>query len=337
VRYLLPAAAAVLGLALLAGAGPAAGAQAARASASTAGQWDRAESIPGLPALNKGHAAGVGPVSCGAPGNCTAAGSYDSPGYGDPHPFLVTLVRGTWGRVQAVPGLAALNRGSDAGIASLSCRGRGDCTMAGSYTDKARHSQAFVATETGGRWGRALEVPGTAALNQGGGAGASAVSCTAPGDCTVAGSYTDKARHSLPFVVSQVRGRWGQAQSLPGAAALNDGAGTGINQVSCPSAGNCGAGGGYTVGQNISAAFVVSEVHGHWGQAQEVPGLAKLPGEYWAQVYSVSCGSAGSCVAGGLWSTDEGAQYPFLVSETGGRWGTAALVPGMAALGQDRA
>jgi len=39
--------------------------------------------------------------------------------------------------------------------------------------------QAWVASEAGGRWGRAEEVPGTAALNAGGNAAVTSVSCTA--------------------------------------------------------------------------------------------------------------------------------------------------------------
>ena len=43
-----------------------------------------------------------------------------------------------------------------------------------------------------------------------------------------------------------VAGRaWGTAEEVPGTAALNAGGNAGVNSVSCPSAGNCSAGGLY--------------------------------------------------------------------------------------------
>src|SRR5690348_5645058 len=42
---------------------------------------------------------------------------------------------GTWGRAQAVPGLAALNRGGDAQVSSVSCARAGECSAGGFYTD----------------------------------------------------------------------------------------------------------------------------------------------------------------------------------------------------------
>ena len=52
-----------------------------------------------------------------------------------------------WGTAQEVPGTAALNRGGQAGIASVSCASTGECSAGGSYTDNSVHSQAFVVSE----------------------------------------------------------------------------------------------------------------------------------------------------------------------------------------------
>jgi hypothetical protein len=43
----------------------------------------------------------------------------------------------------------------------------------------------------GGTWGTAIEVPGTAALHQGGYAFVSSVSCARAGNCSAGGSYAD--------------------------------------------------------------------------------------------------------------------------------------------------
>jgi hypothetical protein len=72
----------------------------------------------------------------------------------------------------------------------VSCAAPGDCSAGGDYGQSAKSEQAFVVTESDGRWGRAIEVPGSAALNVGGLAEVESVSCAAPGRCSAAGSYS---------------------------------------------------------------------------------------------------------------------------------------------------
>jgi hypothetical protein len=59
-------------------------------------------------------------------------------------------------------------------------------------------------TERNGRWERAVEVPGTAALNLGGHASVSAMSCPQPGRCAVGGSYTERHGYIHAFLDSQL-------------------------------------------------------------------------------------------------------------------------------------
>ncbi len=54
-------------------------------------------------------------------------------------------------------------------------------------------------------------------------------------------------------------GTWGQAEEVPGTAALNKAGGAQVNSVSCAPAGNCSAGGYYTDGSDHGQAFVVSQ------------------------------------------------------------------------------
>src|SRR5215468_10063916 len=77
---------------------------------------------------------------------------------------------GTWGTAIEVPGTAALNQGGNAQILSVSCASAGRCSAGGFYADSSGRWQALVAGETNGTWQAAIEVPGIAALNQGGGA-----------------------------------------------------------------------------------------------------------------------------------------------------------------------
>ena len=54
-----------------------------------------------------------------------------------------------------------------------------------------------------GTWSKAIEVPGTAALNAGGEAGINSLSCAAPGRCSAGGFYRDGRGNLHGFVVSE--------------------------------------------------------------------------------------------------------------------------------------
>src|SRR5215472_5207950 len=87
---------------------------------------------------------------------------------------------------------------------------------------------------SGGTWGEAIEVPGTAALNTGGYAAFGSVSCASAGNCSAGGDYIGSSGQQV-FVVSQVDGTWGKAIEVPGTAALNTGGHAVIASVSCAS------------------------------------------------------------------------------------------------------
>jgi len=190
VRCLLSAGAvAVFCVALLPGAGAAAAAthRAAAAPVTAGGTWGNAMKVPGLAALAKGGAV-LESVLCASPGNCSAGCSYTD-GAGHAQPFVVGQTHGKWGTALEVPGIAALNTG-DAAISSLSCGSVGNCSVGGSYTDGAGHSQVFVVNESNGTWGMAQEIPGSGALNPAGDAEVVSLSCGSAGNCAVVGRYS---------------------------------------------------------------------------------------------------------------------------------------------------
>jgi hypothetical protein len=301
------------------------------AVAVTPGTWRTAVQVPGTAALNKAGDAGIASVSCASPGNCSAGGFYATGSFlvKTLHAFAVSEVRGSWGRALEVPGTAALNTGGDAEINSVSCASAGNCGAGGFYTDRSGRAQAFVVSQVKGAWGKAIEVPGSAALNTGT-ARVTSVSCASAGNCSAVGFYTARSGNQ-GFVVSQVGGSWGKARQMP-SATLNSGGGGFIYSVSCASAGNCSAGGIYTDKAARTQAFVVSQVRGSWGKAIEVPGTAALNVGGAAIIDSVSCKSAGNCGAGGYYADKSGKARPFVVSEVRGVWRKAAQVPGVAAL-----
>jgi hypothetical protein len=120
---------------------------------------------------------------------------------------------------------------------------------------------------------------------------------------------------------------WGSAEEIPGVANL--GAYAELRSISCGSSGNCAAGGDISDGAGHYQAFVVNQVNGSWGNAQEVPGIATIVAgsPFGARVTSISCASAGNCAAGGY----AGVQA-FVVDEVNRTWGSAEKVPGIAAL-----
>jgi len=289
------------------------------------GRWHQAIEVPGLGNLNKGRSAEVISVSCASRGRCAAVGFYRNRGQ---QGFVVVEKNGRWRRAVEVPGLGALDKGGNAAVNSVSCAGPGSCAAVGAYRDGGGHQQGFVVSEVNGIWGRAVEVPGLGALNKGGSAGVSSVSCAAPGNCAAGGAYTtDAAGDRQQFVVSETNGSWGTAQEVAANLSTGKSSYAGIDSVSCGSAGNCAAGGWYSDASGVQA-FVVSEQHGVWGQAVEVPGLGFLNEGGNARVSSVSCPSAGNCSAGGTYDYG-GYDAAFVVSEQNGAWGQAIDVPGL--------
>ena len=156
-------------------------------------------------------------------------------------------------------GAALLASGSAvARTVSVSCASAGNCSAGGFYASSAA-GQAFVVSQVSGTWGTAIEVPGTAALNQGGNDDITSVSCASAGNCSAGGFYLDSSGHHQAFVVSQVSGTWHPAIEVPGTAALNQGGSAEVSSMSCALAGRCSAGGRYTNIFGRVQAFVDSE------------------------------------------------------------------------------
>jgi len=287
----------------------------------TGGSWGAAKETAA--SLNTGEGAQVTSVSCASPGNC-AAGGYYTTSTGAQEAFVVNQTGGSWGAAKEVPGTAALNTRGQAKVYSVSCTSPGNCSAGGSYFATGPYIGAFVVTETSGSWGTAKET--AAALNTGGSAQVTSVSCASPGNCAAGGQFSTATGADEAFVVDQAGGSWGAAEEVPGTAALNIHGGAGVSSVSCASPGNCAAG-GHLSGSSGQEAFVVDETGGSWGTAEETAAALNTGGS--AQATSVSCASPGNCAAGGYLSGSSGLEA-FVVDETGGSWGTAEVVPGTA-------
>ncbi len=224
------------------------------------GTWTQAIEVPGLGALNQGVGiARADTVSCAPAGNCTAGGYYtDSSSAGQG--FVVTETNGAWGTAAGVPGLEALNDGTDqpeALVSSVSCTSPGNCLAGGAYGGP--YSWAFTATEKNGVWGKAASVPGLSAIVTGRWAEAGLVSCVSPGNCAVAGDYENVVPGNIfayGYVASQRNGQWDNAINMPGKRTLTKRGISDVLSVSCASAGHNTAGGSYQDNHGHLQGFV---------------------------------------------------------------------------------
>ena len=122
--------------------------------------------VPGLAALNTDNEAELASVSCPAAGNCSAGGYY----------VMALLFRRLWSARPTAPGAKLRRcpasppstRVETTQITSVSCASAGNCSVGGYYLDGSRALQAFVVSQTSGKWGTAKQVPGLAALNKSG-------------------------------------------------------------------------------------------------------------------------------------------------------------------------
>lgn len=104
-----------------------------------------------------------------------------------------------------------------------------------------------------------------------------------------------------------------------------------LSSVACPPSGSCVAVGSYASGPGPleDDAMVLSELDGIWNEASEiVPPSPVLSDE--ARLDSVACPAAGSCVAVGAYLDSANEEQMMAVSESGGVWGQAIKIPGIA-------
>jgi len=321
----------------------------------TAGSW-QAESA-GIPSIPDAALDSLASVSCASPGNCSAVGTYndavnDIP---DEQGLLLTETDGQW-----ATGVKEATPGPYGDIpASVSCASPGNCGAVGGY----------LLTQTAGAWATGFR-PSEPANFKGGGA-LQSVSCTPDGSCTAVGEYAAAdlydsaglliggASPAVKLDVSTNGTGSGSVSSDVGGIDCGSSclasfdAGTAVTLTATPSpgsrftgwsggacsfngkcypVGNCFTTGSCTPDTGISEQTVTATfTRLPWGSAAAVPGASALNVDGSAKVTSISCAGAKACSAGGYYHDGSGYQ-PFVADESGGSWGNAVKVPGMATL-----
>ena len=254
------------------------------------GTWGHFQGLGVLEQLNAGGVAQVDSMSCGSPGECVGSGFFLDD-HGNQVAFFGHEVAGRWLNVQTNPSVL-----SPSNALSQSCVSSGDCEVVGTSQDASGHAQAFEFPVSDGGEQLATFIPGIASLNAGGNAGATAVSCPSTGNCVAGGYYTDMIGDQHAFIAEETGGTWGNAIAIPGIIGLNVLGVANVQNISCPSAGNCAVSGFYTDANGNEQIFVADEVNGTWGNATRLPGPASTGNNSGAHV---ACWSAGNCTAGG--------------------------------------
>ncbi len=309
------------------------------------GSWSAARAVV-LPAnaMATGQNSAVRSLSCASIGNCSAVGAYltNTSPVGHADSYVVSEVRGRWGRASEVVPPAGANVNPFISINQLDCTSAGNCSAVGSYIDVNGVTHGLTVDQVGGEWARArpLALPGDA--NAFPGAILIEISCVSNANCTAIGDYTNANGAIEGLAVTKLRGQWGRAVSMrmPAGAASNPHVFFyGFGGLSCPSLGNCSAGGQYRDSAQLYQGFFVNEVAGQWSTATE---LALTSGAQAAGknggVVAVSCRSSGNCSAGAAFIDDAGNYQALVVNERAGTWlaGTQVrLPPGATTVGVD--
>jgi hypothetical protein len=232
-----------------------------------------------LPVAPIGATSALTSVSCPSDGSCLGVGTTVSSG--STIELTEVLSGGTWTPTAVTPtGITSPN------LTSVWCASVTSCVAAGSYAQSPGSSvtHAMVQVLSGGTWTiyTGLELAGTASSTLGG------ITCTAITSCVAVGSYTDTLGGAHSLFETLAAGVWvpSTGASDPSGATSLDLAG-----VQCSGSTSCLAVGDWSTGSSTN-----------------VPLLETLSGSTWSAselgvagdvLTSLSCPSAGSCLAAG--------------------------------------
>jgi len=149
--------------------------------------------------------------------------------------------------------------------------------------------------------------------------------CSSAGNCVAVGRFNNAAGGYEAFTQTQTNGSWATAVPATfGANVQNPIPAANLFSVSCSSAGNCVAAGVFTNATGGYEAFTQTQTNGSWATAVPATFGANVqnssPDAYFS---SISCPSAGNCVAAGAFTNADGDYEAFTQTQTNGSWAIA--------------
>jgi hypothetical protein len=283
----------------------------------TKGIWvAREAALTGLGSVDSNPGIYFFSVSCASAGYCAAVGWYHDSS--DVQQGLIeTESGGTW--VAREANLAGLNAYSNPQVIfqQVSCPSAGNCAAVGTYFNVSTGNyQGLIETESGGTWtARQADTSGLPGNVRAESVELDSVSCPSAGSCSAIGTY---GQGSGLLLLRQVGSAWqpATAATLPtGNATSTAVSGT---SVSCASAGNCTAVGGYA-GRGLE----LTETNGSWGAAAQTSLPTPAASNPQAWLTSVSCQSAGNCTAVGTYERSDNGTEVVIATQSDGKWSTA--------------
>jgi hypothetical protein len=261
-------------------------------------------------------------VTCPLSTLCVAAGSYLST-TGQFRAYLLTGSGTSWSvSSTALPPDA----GNDNGLprmADIACSSSTACAAVGYYYRPGGvYYSALVVSGSGDSWtaispSLPAGVDPTYASSQLG-----SVSCPVDADCVAVGAYYGGGRY-YGLIATGSNASWESQQAPWPADSSPNGAGTGVQSVSCPSGDSCTAVGTYLTVDGTDEALLLTRSPSGWS-AQSAPLPADASPRQYADDHStlsaVDCPESGSCLAVGRYETTAGTIAAFVIGTTGQAW-----------------
>jgi hypothetical protein len=264
-------------------------------------------------------------VSCSSAEACTAVGSYSPPAKkGQAIDTLAERWNGSTWAVQTTPNDESAEQSQ---LKAVSCPSETACIAVGDYHVKAADSEFGVFAESwnGKTWTyEKLPLPEGATQGSKESQQVYAISCSSASACTAVGEYeSEKARYAL---VERWNGKTWQAERTPVPSGEETPASEWLEGISCPSAKECIATGGYARQEEVGGgggSFEVALAE-QWNGKTWTLLANPFSGEFSSGFSHVVCVSSTSCTALGGYSEsrEEAIDGPGrLVSE---RWNGSA-------------
>jgi hypothetical protein len=253
-------------------------------------------------------------VACTGRGACEAAGSYTDSS-ADEQAMSVTEVAGHWRRTAEITMPSGALANPDAFPVSITCVKTGDCELAGSYEIGTYPDYVpMVATQTRGRWLRAVRIGEPAGAVPDGSAISSAA-CWSAGHCIAVGGYAVAHKGERAMAAIQSHGRWARAVQEKLFPARHV-AGGYLEAISCAPASGCVAAGNYLPTSKTSLLFTVLYARSRWQHASalRLPSGAASAKVQFSGLYAVSCLRDGYCAVGGYYRNRAGVYLPMVAT-----------------------
>jgi hypothetical protein len=292
------------------------------------------------------HSTFLQDLSCASATTCTAVGQYNTQsgstfGIGG---LIETLSGGTWTASSAPTPQDAKQTGFPiANLRGVSCASVTDCTAVGVYVDDHGRHRVLFETLSAGAWSP-VAGPVPANANRFGwlefAIDASPISCASPTTCVAVGTYVDLSGHFHGLIDTLSAGTWTATDApLPAGGTPGSIFPDVFASIACPTTASCIAVGTYEDPSGNPYGLIETLSGGTW-TASTAPEPANagtaVDGHQAAGFYALSCPSATTCTAVGVYVDSTGGAFGLIDTLSDGTWSaTSAPEPANAGTNAD--